>query len=221
METEDLIRSLAAEATTIRPLRPPWVRVAVWLALAAPYVAAVVFMMSVRPDLPDKLSDVRFVVEQAAALITALTAAFAAFALTIPGRSHRLAFLPLVPFAVWLGALGQGCVDAWFRFGQAGLSLRPDWACFPGIVVVGAVPGILMVVMLRRGAPLRPHLATALGALAVAALGDFGLRLFHSQDASVMVLVWQFGSVVVLAFLAGLIGDRVLGWAHVRAEAPA
>ena len=60
-----------------------------------------------------------------------------------------------------------------------------------------------MAVMLRRGAPLTPFATMALGGLAAAALGDFGLRLFHSQDASLMVLVWQFGTVVVLSVLAG------------------
>lgn len=219
METEDLIRSLAADTKPVRPLRPPWVRVGVWLALAAPYVIAVVFMMSLRRDLPDKLSDMRFVLEQTAALATALAAALAAFELTIPGRSPRIALLPLAPFAVWLGTLGQGCLNAWFRFGPEGLSLRPDWACLPGIVLVGAIPGVVMVAMLRHGAPLHPHLATALGALAAAALANFGLRLFHYQDASMMVLVWQLGTVAVLSALAGLVGNRVLDWRRVRAHA--
>jgi hypothetical protein len=51
-----------------------------------------------------------------------------------------------------------------------------------------------------------PHAAVALAGLAAAGLGNFGLRLFHAQDASLMVLVWQFGSVAVLTGLAGSAG---------------
>jgi len=43
-------------------------------------------------------------------------------------------------------------------------------------------------------------------------IGNFGLRLFHSQDVSLMVLVWQVGAVCVLAAMAALAGRYVLNW---------
>ena len=57
-----------------------------------------------------------------------------------------------------------------------------------------------------------PRLTITLGALAAAALGNFGLRLFHYQDASFIVLVWQFGSVAILSLLAAWAGRRILQW---------
>jgi hypothetical protein len=71
-----------------------------------------------------------------------------------------------------------------------------------------------MVVMLRRGAPLYPRLTLTLGALAVAAIGNFGMQLFHFRDASIMVLFWHLGSVAVLSALAGWLGRHVLAWRH-------
>jgi len=118
----------------------------------------------------------------------------------------------MLPVAIWLGSLGQGCVQDWIRFGPDGISLQPDWFCFPAIVLVGAVPAIAIAVMLRRGAPLTPHMTTALGGLAAAGLGDFGLRLFHSQDASLMVLVWQVGTVCILTVAAAWAGRYLLNW---------
>jgi len=79
-----------------------------------------------------------------------------------------------------------------------------DWFCLPAIVLVGTVPAIAMAVMLRRGAPLTPKITAALGGLAAAGLGNFGLRLFHPQDSSLMVLVWQMGSVLLLTLLCGI-----------------
>jgi len=212
METDKLIQRLAETSNPISRLSPPSIRAALWLALAIPYVALVVLVMSPRSDLLAKLSDSAYVVEQVAALATGVTAALAAFASIVPGFDRRVLLLPILPLAVWLASLGTGCLRSWFQFGPDGLSLQPDWFCFPAIILVGMVPAIAMAFMLRRGAPLTPHLTTALGGLAAAGLGNFGLRLFHPQDASIMVLVWQMGTVFVLTALAGWAGRFLLDW---------
>ncbi len=212
METDRLIQRLAETSGPVSRLAPPSIRTAIWLALAIPYVALVVFVMTPRSDLVAKLTDAAYVVEQFAALATGITAALAAFASIMPGFDRRFLLLPVPPFAVWFGSLSLGCVQSWFQFGPDGLSLHPDWFCFPAIILVGMVPAITMALMLRRGAPLTPHLTTALGGLAAAGLGNFGLRLFHPQDASIMVLVWQMGTVFVLTALAGWAGRWLLDW---------
>jgi hypothetical protein len=220
--TNDLagfIRRLAESSQSVRPLPHPWMRTAVWLALSVPYMAIVVLMMSPRADLAAKMSNSRFVIEQLAALATAIAAATAAFATTMPGYTRRIILLPLVPLAVWLGSLGSGCVQDWIQRGTQGLSLQPDWICFPATIMIGAVPALAMAAMLRRGAPLTPHLTTALGGLAAGGLGNFGLRLHHPQDASVMVLVWQVGVVFVLSVIAGSAGSYVLNWRSIVAAA--
>lgn len=215
-DTGSLIRRLAKNVEPVRPLAGPWVRTATWLALGSPYLLLVVFVMSPRADLVQKVADHRFLIEQVAALATGVAAAAAAFASVVPGYRRMLLALPLLPFAVWLGTLGRGCVQDWMQLGPNGLTVRPDWLCLPGIVMVGAVPAVAMAFMLRRGAPLTPRLSTALGGLAAAGLGNFGLRLFHPQDASVMVLVWQFGTVCALSALAAGAGRLVLNWPSIR-----
>jgi hypothetical protein len=176
--------------------------------------------MSPRADLMIKIGEARYLSEQFAALATGIAAAIAAFASTIPGYSRKVLLLPILPLAAWLSVLGQGCVSTWIQLGPDGLTLQPDWFCFPAIVLVGAIPAIAMVAMLRRGAPLMPCTTVALGGLAAAGLGNFGLRLFHPQDASLMVLVWQFGSVFILAALAGCLGRYVLNWRSIIGAAP-
>ena len=86
----------------------------------------------------------------------------------------------------------------------------------PVVKGIGIVPGTLILAMIRRGAPIAPITTVALAMLAAGALGAATVRLFHKQDASVMVLVWQFGSVAVLAALGGLLGRQLLSWAHVN-----
>jgi hypothetical protein len=214
VRTETLIGKLAENARPVRPLPRPYLRALAWLAIALPAVAAVVLMISPRPDLLERLGDARFVIEQAAALATAVAAAVAAFYLVVPGTNWKVALLPVPPLVVWVATLGIGCVVDWVRWGVEGLRLQPDLACFPYIAMVGVIPAVAIVVMLRRGAPLAPRLTLAFGGLAAAALGNFGLRFFHMQDAGIMVLVWQFGSVVVLSAIAGLVGQQIIRWRH-------
>lgn len=212
MRTDDFIRTIAGEARPVRRLPPPASRIALWLAVALPAVLAIVLLMSPRADLAEKLADTRFQIEQLAAFVTAIAAGYAAFSMVVPGRSRWTALLPLPPLALWLGSLGESCIQDWIRAGPEGLRLEWDWVCIPSIALVGLVPAAAMVMMLRRGAPLAPSATLALGALAAAALGNFGLRLFHPQDASLMVLVWQFGTVALIAAVAGCTGRHVLRW---------
>ena len=215
MQTDKLIQYLAENLEPVRPLSRPWNRTLTWLALSVPYVALVALVVAPRADLAERLSETRFLVEQVAALATGILAAAAALATVIPGYSRKVILLPALPLAAWVGSLGQGIIDTWLRVGTDGLSLEPAWICFPTIVLIGCVPAIALVALLRRGAPLVPCTTIALGGLAAAGLGNFGLRLLHLQDASLVVLVWQFGSVAILTGLAGCAGRYVLNW-HVQ-----
>ena len=214
MDTDELIRRLAADVRPVTRLRPPWTRAALWLALSVPYVAAVVWGKLAMLDASQALADPRFVIEQAATFATAITAAAAAFYTIIPGFDRRVLLLPLVPLTVWLASVGSGCLDDWLRLGAEAFVVRPDLDCLPAASVIGIVPAVAMVLMLRRGAPLYPRVTLLFGALAVAAIGNFGMQLFHFRDASIMVLVWHLGSVAVISALAGLAGERVIGWRH-------
>jgi hypothetical protein len=214
MRTEELIEQLAGEARPVQRLPAPHMRMLGWLLASLPFVALVVLVMSPRPDLAAKLGEARFLIEQGAAFATAVTAAIAAFYLIIPGANRRVALLPAVPFTAWVTTLGLGCIADWLRYGLDGLRITPDLACFPNIALVGALPAVAIVVMLRRGAPLAPHTTMLLGGLAAAALGSFGLRFFHAQDAGIMVLLWQFGSVIALSLIAGGLGQLLLRWRY-------
>jgi hypothetical protein len=214
MHTGELIRLLGEDCRPVRPLRRPWIRTAEWLIVALLYVVLVVFVVSPRVDLAAKILDWRFVVEEVLALATGIAAAAAAFAMIIPGYSRKLPALPFLSLSIWLAILGlayvQDDVGGWVRLDTGGLSPHPDWYCVPAIVLVGSVPALAMTKMLHRGAPLTPHLTAVLGGLAAAALGNFGMRLFCTLDGSLMVLVWQFGTVCAPSALAGCAGHRVL-----------
>jgi hypothetical protein len=184
----------------------------VWFSLSLCYVVLAVLTIGFRPDIDEKLMEARFITEVVAATLTGLCAAVAAFSTGSPGYPHWLRWLPLAPLLAWLASLGEGCWRSWLGLRGEGLRLSPDLICFPSILLVGVIPGALIFLMLRRDAPLAPTTSMALAALAASALGAAALRLFHTQDASVMVLLWQFGSVALITGLGALGGRRLLRW---------
>jgi hypothetical protein len=219
VNTDDLIRRIAEAGAPVRRLPPPWRRTLTWLAIAVPYVAVVIWLFP-RTPAPGAMHGTLFILQEIAAAITAVVAAWVAFGSTVPGYEGRaLRLLPLVALIVWLATVGSGCISDWVQLGSGGIRLRPDWDCLPPALLLGWLPLAVMIVMLRRGAPLRPHVSVALGALACAALCNVALRVFHLGDVTIMVLVWHVGGALIWSVAAGLIGEQVLSWRQARARA--
>jgi hypothetical protein len=206
---------LADEALPVRPLARPWLRAFAWLAISAPPVFLVVWWhgLGTKAGMV-ATADLRMTIEWLAILATAVTAAIAAFSSSVPGASRRWLWIPIVPLAIWLLTVGQGCIEDYRAMGAAAFALRPDSECYVPTVLAGVVPVAAILIMLRRGAPLAPRSTLALAGLAVAAVVNLAMLLFHVGDVSFMVLVWHVGVVVVFASLAGWAGPRILTWRH-------
>lgn len=213
VETDELIRKLTDEAPPVRRLARPWQRACVWLLIGMPAVALAVAILEPMSKFGMALTDPRAFVEGLAIFATALTAAVAAFASEVPGTDRRWLWLPLVPLAVWLATLGQGCASDYAAMGAAAFDLRLD-GCLKPALLAGIVPAAAIFVMIRRGAPVMPRITLALAALAVGALVNLGVMLVHVGDVSIMVLVWHGGAMALLAAALGLAGPRLFGWRH-------
>jgi hypothetical protein len=212
MDTDRLIHALSSELRPVVPLAPPWRRALAWAAGAAAYVALMVVVMAPREDLPTRMRDLWFVLEQAAALAAVLLAAVAAFATSLPGRSRLPAWLAVGAAAAWLGlVLLNAARDAQQATGGEAL-FYTDWGCVAAVLTGTSVPAVMMLVMLRRGAAVSPTLTAALGGLAAAGLGNLGGCLSHPDASNVIVLVWHVGTVIVVAAFAGVLGPRFLHW---------
>ena len=210
MNTQDLIRSLSESAQPVRRLPPPGRRALGWAGLAVPAVAIIALVMGLRPDLALRLSEPAFVIELAACAATAICAATAGLALSIPGTPRAWALLPLPPMLVWLGGFGRQCVLEWLAPQPGELLDGPHLHCLPDIAVITAIPTAVLLLMLRRGTWFRPRLPVMLGGLAAAALAHGGLSLAHPEDAGLLVLIVQFLAVGILALTFGRTPGRNL-----------
>lgn len=216
IKTPDLIASLAANAAPVRRLRPPVMRAACWLLLAAVVLTLLAINQGIRPDLVQRLQEPAFAVSMAAAALTGVLAAIAAFLVSLPDRSRLWLLLPIPALILWLSNVGYQCLTQWVAIGPDGMSFGEAARCFATLTLTSVPLSLAMLVMLRYAAPLRPIAATLMGSLAVAAITATALSLFHVIDATVMILMWNFGTAVLFLGLAGIFGRRMFRWVAPR-----
>jgi len=207
--TPDLIESLVAGAKPVRRLRPPAARAALWLLFALAIVSLLAVSHGLRPDLGARLGQPLFVTGLAASLLTGVLAAVAAFIVSLPDRSRLWLLLPAPALALWVSTIGYGCLTDWVEIGADGLRLGEAVDCFATLVLISAPLSLAILVMLRYTALLEPARAAAMGALAVSAIAAMALSLFHSLDATVMVLMWNLGIAALFVGLANLFGNKI------------
>lgn len=203
--TGELIDSLAAGVEPVRPIASPSLQTMLWLATAALVIAAMTTVMGIRADLLELLSDPIFDLGRIAALLTGITAAIAAFRVSVPGRALAWLWLPMPFLIVWVNTMGYGCLSDWLVEGENGLRLGHSYECFCAILVTSLPLGALLLVMLRHAARVRRIPTAIVGGIALAAIAEAGLTLYHHADATLMdILVHLAGiSVVVGGSIAG------------------
>jgi len=211
--TPDLIEALASDLRPVRRLHPPLVRAGYWLLLAALVLMLLAISQGTRSDLGQRLHDSDFAASMAGALSTGILAAIAAFMLSLPDRSRFWCCLPLPGLALWLSTIGYQCLTNWVSVSwQLGETAR----CFATLVLTSLPLSLVMLVMLRYAAPLRPTSVILTGGLAVAGITAAALELFHNLDASLMILMWNMGTAALIVALAGTLGRRMLSWVAPR-----
>lgn len=216
--TPDLIETLAANMKPVRRLRPPVMRAACWLLLAALVVALLAVSQGMRPDLPQRLHDLTFAGGVAGAALTGVLAAVAAFLVSLPDRSRLWLLLPMPAMALWLSNIGYQCLTQWISVGPNGVSLGEATRCLATLVLTSLPLSLAMLVMLRYAAPLRPTAVTLMGSLSVAAITATALSLFHAGDATVMVIMFNIGTGALFVGLGGLFGRRMFAWIAPRLD---
>ena len=214
--TPDLINLLAARATPVRRLRRPGVRAALWLSLAAVVVGMLVIGQGLRPDFWQCLREPGWIIGIAASALTGICAGIAAFMLSLPDRPRLWALLPLPAFAAWISTIGYQCLTNWVVFDPAGMQIGETARCFSTLVLASLPLSLVILVMLRYAAPLRPTVVTLTAGLAVSAIVATAMALIHDLDASIMILMWNFGTAAVIAGLGGMFGRRMLAWVTTR-----
>ena len=218
--TPDLIDELVASADPVRRLKHPLIRAGQWLLFAAVVLGLIGIAHGLRTDIFECVRQPRFVIAMFGAVATGILAAVASFRISLPDGSRLWLLLPLPALALWVSAIGYGCLTDWVTIGPDGVHFGEAVRCFATLLLTSVPLSIAMLVMLRYAALLRPTEVSFMGGLAIAAMTSFALSLFHDLDATMMILIWNLGSAAILATLAVVFGKSMFAWTATRLMPP-
>lgn len=172
LPTTQLIVQLAAGARAVAPLPPPPLRLARWMVVTAVLAGVAVFWIGPRQDFPAAMLTLPFAASLVLLAVAAIGGGAAAFSSSVPG-ADRSSLERMIPFGagvawplVWILLLAQPAVPG---------APRPTVfhsACIIEILGVALLSGALLIVMIRRAAPLRPAWTAATASLAAIAAGS-------------------------------------------------
>ena len=213
MDTNDLIKALAADATSTRPT--PILKVWTLAILAAVCVAALVFFgtLGPRPDISQAAQTPRFLFKFVA---TGVLVAVAFIALRIISRPDGDGRRARILFAAPLGVLAIAVM--------AELAAIPasDWKgrlvgtnsilCLTFIPLIGLAPLALFLAGLRHGAPSSPRLA---GAVAGSLAGGIAATFYAAHcidDSPLFIAVWYTMAIALLSLAGAIISAKTSRW---------
>lgn len=204
-----LIERLVGDATPIRRLPPPGIRVCYWLTLGSAMLAAFAFLRG-RSDLALALCDRTFLATLAFRLAAATALAWLALRAAIPGREPSPVEVGCGVLVAALGLLAgvRGPADQDQTLKQF---IAHGWPCLTLTGSLAALPWVALVGAIARGMPCAPSSAGALAAGASYVLAAVGLSLACPIEDSLHLLVWHVGSGTSGMAIASLLGAVWLG----------
>jgi hypothetical protein len=205
-----LIARLGTELVPVRRLPPPAVRTIGWLLVVAA-IAAVLLMHYGMSGMQERFSNTPDLAWAAlGALVTAVSAGWAAFALSVPGRSAALGWLPVPGALLWIFASGLGCFRTWLAPGTQISTMHQSADCLVFIIGFSVPLSALMILLLRRAYPVRPVLTAMMVGLASAAASASLLEICHAYDAAATDLLTHAVAVGVVVAINAAMGGRLL-----------
>ncbi len=209
--TPDLIDSMVATAEPVKRLRPPVTRAASWLLFAVAVIGVLTLLHGPRPDFAERIRQPLFCLGVAAAALTGVLATLAAFLASLPDRSRLWLALPLPAAVLWVSSVSYGCVAHWVTADASNIPGGDALDCF-GTLLMSSLPlSLVMFWMLRHMARIGPRGPILAASLAVAALTATALALLHRFDASIMILLWNFGAAGLVMSIDAIVGRRMIG----------
>jgi hypothetical protein len=202
-----LIARLGQALVPVRRLRAPIWRTAGWLLVVGAIGLGLLWHDGLN-DMVVRLTGTPDLAWAAAgAALTALGAGWAAFALSVPGRPVRWAWLPLPGLALWVGASVMGCDRTGLAPGTVVAPGHPTMDCLGFILMVSVPLSVVMGALVRRACPLHPLITATLVGLASAAGAACLLTIGHPYDAGASDLLTHAVAIgLVVAAAAGLGG---------------
>jgi hypothetical protein len=205
---DTLINRLSRELRPVRRLAPPWARTALWMGAAMCLAAPLSYLADFRALAVRLMAVPDMWLSELGAFLTAVTAAYAAFLTSVPGRSRLAPLIPVPAVFMWISASTVGCLRLSAIPGTVAEPMMHPVMCLNVLLLVSVPLGVLLTWFLARAYPLRPGLTAGLAGLASAGAAACLLSLIHPYDATAEDLIVHFAAVLVVVAVTRVFGGR-------------
>ena len=206
--TEDLISRLA-----VAPAPAPFSTGRIALTVLGALVLGLGIYLALhgpRPDLAQSLAQGVTVAKPLLPLLLMVTGLTAALRLARPGQQASFWAWGVGVAAVAGAALVLATMaDDGIAAMKVGMTA---FKCLSMILLLSALPLVLGIVQLARGATLRPALSGAMLGMASGAGAAAGYALACTEDAPLFFVVWYGAAILTAAAVGALLGARWLKW---------
>jgi hypothetical protein len=210
METEQLIRTLAADNT--HQARPVGFVLMLALLSAAPVSVAIFFAeLGVRPDVMTAMRNPFFDLKFAVTLALAISAIAISLHLSRPEASLQgWAWLLLIPVALLIAGIGGEMMMPQRLPMMTRLVGNNSRACMIAIPAMSLPLLAAALVGLRHGAPTRPAITGAIAGLLSAGLAATLYASHCTDDSPLFVATWYTIAAALVTAVGALAGSKVL-----------
>ncbi len=205
MKTDDLIAKLSAEHAATKPIASFWERYLKWTIISLLCVFTGVSLIGLREDVGLVSKDPSFIIQNIVILLGALLCSALALILSVPGSEKKriVRYLAAIPFLLWLFLLLWPAQEKGF---YPGIGM----GCAGEVFSLGIIPGILLLMIIRRGATLERSYSSFFAFMGAAALGAFGVQFSCHSSNVAHLFVWHFLPVILLGILGIALAKKIL-----------
>lgn len=217
MSHDDLIKELKGSLTPVRRMPAVAVRVVQWLGVVLLCLVASHYVTRATLSVPMLRSHPEFWIEVMSMLLLGISAAASALILSVPGQSIR----PALRVMAWGSAGVWAALLLWglYRSCQVG-SFAQVWGassafgvhCASTLWSLSVLPAVVLLVMVRRAAPLRFGWAGWWACIAAASFSAVALQFMCPMRNPLHILIWHYLPTLLLAGLGVYLGRWLLRW---------
>ena len=205
-DTNALIERLANEAKPVKPLAPPLLRAASFLAVVLAVMGGLAITGGEAAGTLAQLSETAFALDLLGALVAGVCAVVAAVMMSIPGRSEAWVYLPLPGVVLWLIGGGLECYQFVDAHGLGARSLLASRDCFVFIIGAGLPTAGAAYLLLRQTVSIHVVPVMALAGLGAAMLAAVLLQFVHVHGANPVDFATHVVAIAMLMLVTMAVG---------------
>lgn len=207
---EELVETLARDATPVKQAPHPFMLGLAWLAGAGIYLAVSILISGLRPDLAQKLHEPWFDAEIASLFLLFIATSLSAAVLAFPDM-HQMKPVALAP----AGAFALFATVLFFAW-RADTPPAPlpvhSFECTISITLLSLLPAAWALFSVRKFASTHYRWASSSVLLSAFSVGALWLRLHEINNSVIHVLEWHYLPMLGIGFVGWWLGKFLLKW---------